>query len=97
MKAKTGIRPADMPNFGEPLPDIPVVAKASFYTCYFAVTGWYPRADDLPRLKSFVGDVIAALDQDPDVETQDLEVLLAIGAGVSAELERLRETGIILS
>lgn len=76
--------------FGADISDIPIVVRASGLTFYDYCTGWIPEHGNMDELKQFCGSIIRRMDTQPDVAVYDLDVLLAIGAGISLELDQIR-------
>lgn len=86
---------------GRDVSDIPVAVQAGALAAWDSITGWLPRENNLTELQAFCGSIIARLDSlgsvdiylpEPTersgaVEVYDLDILLAIGAGISRELQ----------
>jgi hypothetical protein len=98
--------------FGGDVSDIPPAQQAAALTSWDAVTGWLPEADDgREQLEKYCGTVIDRLVDiksvdiylaepiviDGEVEVYNLDILLAIGAGISRELDHVRKNADIQS
>ncbi|CAN5417040.1 hypothetical protein BH09PAT4_BH09PAT4_02350 [soil metagenome] len=90
---------------GGDVSDIPVAVQAGALTAWDRVTGWLPREGNREELQAFCGRIIARLSSmggvdiylpepeecDGMVEVYNLDILLAIGAGISQELQNSHE------
>ncbi|CAN5144630.1 hypothetical protein BH09PAT3_BH09PAT3_0990 [soil metagenome] len=82
-------RVAEAATISDDMSDVPIVEYARMLTRWDSITGWLPEQGNYQELKEFCGSTIRRMTFEPGIDSSDLDVLLAVGAGISLELNEI--------